>query len=119
MKIFVIDDSSFSRKAIQTVLKELAPDANVIPYGDGEEALSHFTEEKPDAMTVDIVMPKMQGLELIEKIRATGIPVKIVVITSDVQATTRQRCAALGAVFLDKPFTKDKAGVLAEALGLK
>ncbi len=118
MKIFVIDDSSFSRKAIMSVLREIVPDATLIPFGDGEEALGRFTEEKPDAMTVDIVMPKIQGLELIEKVRATGIPTTIIAITSDVQTSTRQRCAALGATFIEKPFTKEKGPLLAQALSL-
>ena len=118
MKIFVVDDSSFSRKAIISLLRESVPDAEIMAFGDGEEALNRFPSEKPDAMTVDIVMPKMQGIELIEKVRATGIETKIVVITSDVQSGTRQRCADLNAVFIDKPFTKDKAPALAQALGL-
>jgi len=118
MKIFVIDDSSFSRKAIISVLKEIVPDATILPFGDGEEALAQFPIEKPDAMTVDIVMPKIQGLELIEKVRATGIETRIVAITSDVQSSTRARCAEFGATFIEKPFTRDKTALLTQGLSI-
>lgn len=47
MKIFVIDDSSFSRKAIMSVLKEIVPDALLLPFGDGEEALARFPRSSP------------------------------------------------------------------------
>lgn len=67
-------------------------------------------------MTVDIVMPKIQGLEVIERVRAMSATTKIIAITSDVQSSTRERCAALNASFIEKPFTKDKSAPLAQAL---
>ncbi len=109
MKIFIVDDSSFSRKVIADAILRAAPDAVLIPFAEPEEALARFPGEKPDLVTIDMVMPKMHGIELIEKLRATGVPTRLVVITADIQASTRERCAALQVNdFIEKPITAEK-----------
>lgn len=49
---------------------------------DGEEALKTFYEKKPDLLFVDIIMPKMNGLELIREIRKFDNEVKIIIISA-------------------------------------
>ncbi len=109
MKIFIVDDSSFSRKVIADAIRAVRPDAELVPFGDSVEALEQFPIQKPDAATIDMVMPKLHGLELIEKLRETGVTARLIVMTADIQSFTRERCAALQVSdFIEKPITAAK-----------
>ncbi len=109
MKIFIVDDSSFSRKVIADAIRAIRPDAELVLFGDSVEALERFPIDKPDAATIDMVMPKLHGLELIEKLRETGVECRLIVITADIQSFTRERCADLQVGdFIEKPITAQK-----------
>jgi DNA-binding response OmpR family regulator len=57
----------------------------VIAARDGEEALKLFSENKPDLVMLDIVMPKMNGIEVVKKIRSDqkrGIDIPILMLTN-------------------------------------
>lgn len=109
VKIFIIDDSSFSRKVLGDAVRAVRPDAEIVPCVDGLDALEKFKAGPPDAATIDMVMPKMNGLELIEKLREIGVSSRLVVVTADIQSSTRERCAALHVNdFVEKPITAEK-----------
>ena len=79
-RILVVDDE----KNIRTLFEAELTDAGheVVTAAGGEEALGKFQEEGADLLIVDIRMPDMTGLELMERIRATNMRVPIIVCTA-------------------------------------
>jgi DNA-binding response OmpR family regulator len=76
-RILLAEDDRFLRKAAETMLKRNG--FTVIPAADGEEALRFAREHVPDLMLLDLIMPKMQGFDVLKEIKGqpetAGIPV--------------------------------------------
>jgi signal transduction histidine kinase len=82
-KILVVDDSALIVSLIEKVLKENG--YQVIKAYDGEEALSKVSDEKPDIIILDIIMPKIDGLEVLRRLKSnkeTSL-IPVVMLTSD------------------------------------
>lgn len=78
----------------------------VVVARDGLEALSVADEEEPDLMLIDVQMPKMDGLEVMKKLRTDGrfADVPIIALTANVLPAYKKRCLEAGATdFLGKP----------------
>jgi len=93
----IVDDSAMVRDVLRDFLEE---DGNFNIIGeaaDGEEGVKKILELNPDLVTSDIEMPKMNGLEMIEKVMRAH-PVPIVVITSHDTAKTAYEAAMKGAL---------------------
>jgi two-component system chemotaxis response regulator CheB len=81
IKVLVVDDSPVSRELLVYVLNS-DPEIKVIGTAhNGEEALKAIEHEKPDAITMDIIMPKMDGLEATRIIMEIN-PIPIIIVTS-------------------------------------
>lgn len=112
----IVDDSAFSRKTIAHYLSKYFPGILISYASDGEAGLRKFQEQKPDCVFVDLLMPKMSGLDMIRRLKMQGFS-KIVVISADVQKSVRADVAALGVTaFLNKPLSDEKMQNLAAAL---
>jgi len=76
-RILLAEDDRFLRKAAETMLKRAG--FTVIPAADGEEALRLAREHVPDLMLLDLIMPKMQGFDVLQELKGAaetaGIPV--------------------------------------------
>lgn len=106
-KIMVVDDSrvvySEMCKMLQGTEFEIAAFCR-----SGEEALERYEEISPDIVTLDIVMPGMDGLETCEKMRRRWPESNIFMVSSMAYEDMINRAAAMGAKsFLFKPFTRD------------
>ncbi len=96
IKILVVDDSAFMRKAI-TMMLETDPDIKVIGSArDGEEGVEKALKLRPDLVTMDIEMPRMDGLAALKKIMASH-PMPVVMLSS---LTTEGADATLDALEL-------------------
>ena len=75
-KIALVEDNADNRLLIQVVLADLF---DVVSYENGQEALQGFAKDKPDLILLDISLPKMDGNEVLRRIRADdairGLPV--------------------------------------------
>lgn len=81
IRVLVVDDSATAREAISAILNS-APDIEVVGQAtDGSEGVRLATELKPDAITMDINMPRMNGHEATQQIMSTN-PTPIVVVTT-------------------------------------
>lgn len=81
IRVVLTDDHVFVRDGIKSLLEN---EANIIVVGeatDGLEALKVVEEEKPDLLILDIRMPNLTGIEVVEKLRAQGNLVKIVMLS--------------------------------------
>src|ERR1700757_5142919 len=117
-KLLVVDDDSAMRGLLHL---RLSDHYQVFDTGDPEQALALALEHKPDAILLDLMMPKFSGFELRNSFHAlthtTRLP--IFVITGESGLKYKEQCEALGAAgFFEKPvdFPKLKAA-LQEQLG--
>lgn len=107
MKLMIVDDSKIMRRAIEKYLKEFNLKL-VGTAGDGKEALDLCKLTKPDIVTLDITMPKMDGLACLQEILKVLPNTKVLVISALKDAATGLKALKLGAKgFLPKPFTAD------------
>jgi len=103
-KILIIDDSSMVIKSLTDILSD---DYSVISLTDSTIAIETIQDEKPDLILLDIVMPKIGGFEIIEKLKKSvktrDIPV--ILITGLDSSGTEEKGLSLGAAdYITKPF---------------
>ena len=100
IRILVVDDSPFMRKSLQKMLEE-APDLRVVATArDGIDALEKIQEHKPDIVTLDIEMPRMDGLTCLKKIMADH-PMPVLMVSSLTQEGAQATLDALSIGALD------------------
>jgi len=109
LTVLVVDDSVTVRKVTERFL--VRQGFNVITAKDGVEALEQLEQTIPNVMLVDIEMPRMDGLELTERVRADAriknIP--IIMITSRTGKKHREHAAKVGVdIFLGKPYQESE-----------
>lgn len=81
INIAIIDDHKMVREGLRQLL-EFEGDINVVAEaGDGEEGYNVIKNEKPDVVLLDINMPKMNGLELLKKVRNEKDNTRILILT--------------------------------------
>lgn len=99
IRVLVVDDSAFMRKAIANMLNESSDCVVIDTAKDGEEALAKVKSLKPDVMTLDIDMPGMDGLKVLTQVMATHpLPVVMVSSLTEDGAHVTIRALELGAV---------------------
>ncbi len=103
IKVLVIDDSAFSRQTITRML-ETSPLVEVVGVArDGEDALRKTLELKPDLITLDLEMPRMNGFTFL-RIVMVKRPTPVIVISGRAQEEEVFKALDLGAVdFIAKP----------------
>ncbi len=108
-KILVVDDAQFMRMKCRTLLKQAGYD--VVEAGDGEQAVEMYKTESPDAVLLDVTMPKMDGLQALEEIIKIDPEARVAMLTATgQQAVVKEAIAAGARDFVVKPF--DDARVL-------
>jgi two-component system, chemotaxis family, chemotaxis protein CheY len=109
-KILIVDDSAFMRKVLRDIF-ESAGYTKFVEAANGQEAIDKFGSEKPDFMFLDIIMPDVNGMDVL---RAIGRQAKVVVVSAVGQQEMIDEAKALGALdYIVKPFDRDE--VLAKA----
>ncbi len=112
LRVLVVDDTIVYRKAVSDVLSEI-PGVEVVGVAhNGQIALSKIATLKPDMLTLDIEMPVMNGIELLEKLQADNSNIGVVMVstlTTDGGEMT-MKALELGAFdFILKPQSKNQA----------
>jgi two-component system chemotaxis response regulator CheB len=83
IRVLVVDDSAFARKVLREILSA-TPDIEVVGTArDGLEALEKIIELRPDVITLDLMMPNLDGLGVLHSLPSEGAPRVIVVSISD------------------------------------
>lgn len=110
MKFLIVDDSSFTQMIMTRILKKQFQDVVIANAKDGLEGFKKYKETNPDYVFVDLLMPKLNGMELIKMIREYDEKANIFVVTADVQKSIKEEAAALCIKgFINKPFNEEKA----------
>lgn len=98
-RVLVVDDSAFARKVVREVLERAAGIEVVGTARDGLDALEQIASLRPDVVTLDLVMPNLDGLGVLDALPEGG-PVVVVVSFSDAQSDLGVRALQAGAVDL-------------------
>ncbi|MFM7035361.1 MAG: response regulator [Planctomycetia bacterium] len=105
-RLLVVDDALIMR----TMIKDIARNAGWEIAGEattGAEAVARYRELKPDLVTLDIVMPEMDGVEALRTIRGEDPAARIVMVSAIDQRAKLTECIHLGAHdFVVKPFDR-------------
>ncbi|MEM1166739.1 MAG: chemotaxis-specific protein-glutamate methyltransferase CheB [Planctomycetota bacterium] len=99
MRVLIVDDSAFMRKALRSAL-DSDPDVEVVGFArDGEQAVSMTAELKPDLVTLDVEMPGVDGLTALRRIMR-DCPTRVVIISSQTPKGSQAALTAykLGAI---------------------
>ena len=115
-RVLLVDDSMYQRIKLRKFLEGAGYE--VVESSDGDDGLQMVETWHPDCMLLDLLMPKVSGMEVLRALREKHLVLPVIVHTSDIQDETRKECLALGAVaFLNKPALEgDLLAVIAQAV---
>jgi two-component system chemotaxis response regulator CheY len=101
-KVLIVDDSGLARRGTRRMLENAS--FAVVEAEDGLSALEKYFIEKPDVVVLDLVMKGMYGLDVLAKLRQMDPGARVIVVSADIQTSSRELVTAGGAVaFLTKP----------------
>lgn len=114
--ILIVDDSRTSRKLLRIILEGCGHTV-VGEAGNGEEGYLKYQELQPDVVTLDITMPKMDGIEALKLIMHKDKKAKVVMITAAGQRNKMVEAIQSGASeFLVKPFSTEQIAAVMDEL---
>lgn len=107
-RILIVDDAAFMRMMIKDILKkndfEVCGEAE-----DGRQAIERYKELSPDLVTMDITMPKLDGIAAVREIKKLDPSAKIVMCSAMGQQAMVVEAIQAGALdFIVKPFQHDR-----------
>lgn len=114
----VVDDSALTRKFIIDFLRPL--DLEILQTANGKDAMSFLLAKKIDVLLLDLLMPDVTGWEVLEFMNKKGLKVPTIIISADVQDSTKRKCFELGAfaVTHKPPKENELQEAVQKALGL-
>jgi len=107
-RLLIVDDALFMRKRIRAIAEEVGWEI-AAEAQDGEEAIELYLQKQPDLVTLDIVMPKLDGVAVLKQLMQHDPQARIVMVSAVNQKPKLAECIDSGAIdFIVKPFDKAK-----------
>lgn len=107
--IAVVEDEEPVRKALSRLLR--AAGLHTVTFEGSEAFLESLAIAHPDCLIVDLHMPGMSGLDLVNDLKARNLPIPVIMITAHDEPLSRRRCLDAGACcYMRKPL--DEAALL-------
>jgi DNA-binding response OmpR family regulator len=111
-KVLIVDDEDHLRMLIEQALEDLEDEGvELITASNGEEALHLIVEERPDLVFLDVMMPKMNGIEVCRRVKQelNLQHIYIIILTAKGQELDKKKGEEVGAdLYMTKPFDPDK-----------
>ena len=104
--LLIVDDSKVSRMRIRAFFQSHCPNWVLQEAASGDEALVMAAQDKPDFVTMDVNMPGMSGFETAQLMLARDADIRIVMLTANIQESSRKLAASLRLNFVAKPVTE-------------
>ena len=95
MKLLLVEDSKRLQRSLAAGLNKIG--FSLDQAYDGEEALSYLATNQYDAIVLDLMLPKIDGLEVLSSLRATGNSCHVLILSANDQTEDRVRGLDLGA----------------------
>ena len=106
-RVLVVDDESSIRSSLKMILQHAG--FHFLEAASGQEGLERISVETPDVVILDVKMPGMDGLEVLEALRREGNEVPVLVVSGHGDIETAVRATKLGAFnFIEKPFGEER-----------
>jgi CheY-like chemotaxis protein len=106
-RILITDDSLLQRRTLSAIVADGGYEVDTAC--NGQEALEKIKASPPHCLLLDMLMPVMDGVQVLETLESQGVKLPIIVLTADVQEWLKDRCLELGATsFLNKPVKQDQ-----------
>lgn len=119
-KLLIVDDEAHIRMLIEQTLEDLEDEGVELLFADnGADALRIIQEERPDLVFLDVMMPKMNGMEVCQKVKKelNISETYIILLTAKGQEVDRQKGLDMGAnKYMTKPFDPDEMLSIAEEI---
>jgi DNA-binding response OmpR family regulator len=119
-KLLIVDDESHIRMLIEQTLEDLEDDGVELLFAEnGEQALEVIQREEPNLVFLDVMMPKMNGMEVCHRVKKelNLSHVYIILLTAKGQEVDRQKGLDMGADrYMTKPFDPDEMLSIAEEI---
>jgi two-component system chemotaxis response regulator CheY len=110
----VVDDSPYIQKELTRILEKHGCRV-VATASNGLEAVKQYKEQKPDFVTLDLVMPQMGGLQTLTLLRRIDPSALVIMVSSMSSKDKIVECARAGAThYILKPFEEDKVAEVLE-----
>lgn len=107
LRVLVVDDEPPIRRFLRTSLA--AQGYDIIEAEDGSKALEEVRRRSPDLLVLDLGLPGIDGLEVIQRLRGSGVALPIIVLSSRVDEAGKVEALDLGADdYVTKPFGVDE-----------
>jgi DNA-binding NtrC family response regulator len=104
--VLVVDDEIAVRECVKMILKN---DYEVFLAKNAEEAFSQIKEQTPDVVLLDIILPDLDGLKVLERIKQNDPNITVVMVTATTTVNTALEAKKLGAYgYVTKPFDIDE-----------
>lgn len=112
-KILIVDDASFMRTVLKDIIKGNGLANEIIEAADGVEGVKAYQSQKPDLVTMDVNMPRADGIQALRAIMKIDPSAKVVMVTSVEQKQIVQDAMKLGARdYIVKPFDRNNVGLV-------
>lgn len=105
-KLLIVDDSRVSRMMIRTFFAKRCPTWSILEANSGDEAIDMAKGARPDFVTMDVNMPGINGFEAARQLLALDEKVRIVMLTANIQESSRNEAVSLHVHFVAKPATE-------------
>ena len=106
-RILIVDDASFMRTLLKDIIKSNGLASEIFEAGDGIDGVKAYQKIKPDLVTLDVNMPRADGIQALRAILKINPSAKIVMITSVEEKHIVQDAIKLGARdYIVKPFDR-------------
>jgi DNA-binding NtrC family response regulator len=110
-KLLVVDDEHLIRWSLEQNLKKQGYE--VVTAGSGEDALRLVREEQPDLVLLDIQLPGISGIEVLEKIKEHDEDIVVIMVTANSALENAVSAMRLGATdYISKPFNLDELSIV-------
>ncbi len=119
-KLLIVDDEAHIRMLIEQTLEDLEDEGVELLFAEnGEEALGIIQEQRPNLVFLDVMMPKMNGMEVCRQVKKELAidDVYIILLTAKGQEVDRQKGMEMGAdQYMTKPFDPEEMLTVAEGV---
>ena len=116
--ILVCDDSTVARKQVIRSLHQCI-DADIQQANNGAQAIELLKKHNFDLLCLDLTMPEVDGVQVLEHIKANKIECFVLVISADIQEKMKKRVMQLGAIdFINKPVDKTQLNTVLHKFGI-
>lgn len=116
--IMIVDDAYFMRKALRKIIESAKLTTKIIEAADGVDAVLKYKEYRPDLVTMDVLMPKADGIQALRAIKKIDPSAKVIMVSSSGKSHIVQDAMKLGALdYVLKPFDHARMSMILSKYG--